>query len=126
MTPDRILKAVPHSLPAPDFEDFWQAWPKFRRIGKKEARQEWNKLNCAQQQKAIEQAPIYGRFCLQEGRSPAYTLHACRWLKYERFDDELQAEVKYCEWPGCDKATEGAYCEPHLAAKQRGETPCLR
>jgi hypothetical protein len=73
------------------FEDFWQLYP--RKVGKKPAQQEWNKLSTTEQQKCVEVIHNHIKYWRQTNTEPQFIPHARTWLHQGRYDDELD-EVK--------------------------------
>lgn len=71
-----------------NFSDFWQQYPK--KVAKKDAEKAWNRLNDAQQQKAIESIPNHIKCWCAECRQAHYIPNAATWLNAERWDDEIQ------------------------------------
>ena len=71
------------------FEQFWQAWPETRRLAKKAARAQFEKINpdddlLRQMIVAVEAQKRSPRWLEENGRWIPY---AERWLKYERWHD---------------------------------------
>lgn len=108
---------------------FWEQYPK--KVGKIKARMEWQKLNRAQQQMAVEAIPKFAAQLAKVGTEWEYILHAERWLKYGRYEDEYELNLPAptpCRWSSCTgvgKHQHGtaSYCEKHFLALKRGESP---
>lgn len=80
-----------------DFERFWKGYPTDANMSKKEAFAEWQRLDPDSQQKAIASVPGFDRYCR---KNPDYRpIHACRYLKNERFEGHLETakEVQHFE-----------------------------
>lgn len=78
-----------------EFEEFWQAYPKVRRLAKAEAFAEWEAIapDDALRSKimtAIRHQAVHRKDWKKEGGK--YIPHPSRWLKYGRWDDEGESE----------------------------------
>lgn len=109
------------------FSQFWQNYP--RKVAKLPAENAWAKLNLTQKAQALTALPKHVDMWREAG-DPRFIPHAASWLNAHRFDDELECslEVVPCRWSGCKKngtvtKGNGSYCDTHIAALKRGETP---
>jgi hypothetical protein len=80
----------PYEEPA-GFEDFWTLW--VRRVAKKDALKEWNKLSPEKQVLAIIGAAEWRPVWVARGEMQ-YVPHASTWLHGERWDDEIPSEFR--------------------------------
>jgi hypothetical protein len=110
-----------------NFDDFWTAWPK--RVAKIDALKAWDKLTPAQRTAAIEALPAHIAAWSERG-DPQFIPYPATWIRGQRWEDDLQYSLhtKPCSWRGCKKngtvlKGAGTYCEAHIAALKRGETP---
>lgn len=72
-----------------NFDEFWAKYP--RRVAKKAALSEWNKLSTEEKNKCVE---VIERHCaLWKDTDVQFIPHPRTWLHQGRWDDELQ-EVK--------------------------------
>ena len=114
-----------------DFAEFWSLYP--RRVAKKEAEKAFKQIHWTpelwEEVKAAIEAWKGSEQWQKDGG--AYIPHASTWLRGERWTDELAVVVQAmsaCAWPKCKGAarqTYGSrgYCEAHVQAFKRGETP---
>lgn len=72
------------------FEDFWRAYHPLRRVDKARARMEWVRLSEADQRAALAALPAHVRQWQAAGTEPQYIQHPSRWLKWRRWEDELE------------------------------------
>ena len=109
------------------FESFYSTYP--RKVARPAAEKAWRKLSPEDQKLAIMSLPDHiqewkGRGDIQFVPYPASFLNGKRWL------DELTSSLdpRPCRWTGCKRSGtqqrgQGWYCEGHIAALNRGETP---
>jgi hypothetical protein len=109
------------------FDTFWKIYP--RKVAKVEAEKSWKKLRYEDKARAISSLPNHIAEWADRG-DPRFVPHASTWLNQRRFEDELEIalEIKPCKWPGCKKHGTNVkgtaqYCDHHLMALKRGETP---
>ena len=96
LTTSTAKLAHPHDTPA--FLAFWQAYP--RRVGKGSARTAFSKaIKYTDANEIIQGAIAYAAYCKEMGTERQYIPHASTWLNGERWDDELEVEVKE-NWGG--------------------------
>jgi len=82
-----------HPNQTADFEAFWQSYP--RRIGKGAARTAFTRaIKLASANEIIAAAKEYAEYCEANGVEKQFTPHASTWLNGERWDDDLELEVK--------------------------------
>jgi hypothetical protein len=94
------------------FEEFWKHYP--RKVSKKIAQQEWNRLTPMEQTKCLEVIHTHIKYWQATNTEPQFIPHARTWIHQGRFDDELempQAKIK------TDVAWWGS--EPLILAKGR-------
>lgn len=83
------------------FEDFWNQYP--RKVCKKPARQQWEKLTADEQRKAIEALPAH----VKQWSDPQFIPHARTWLYQERWEDEIEpVQHKVTAWWSSPSAME--------------------
>lgn len=73
----------------PGFERFWQVYPK--RVGKAEAARAWVDLKLEPMADVVVDAVGRHRSAGRFSDDARYILHPVRWLKYRRFEDEVQS-----------------------------------
>lgn len=103
-----------------EFSEFWSIWPK--KVARFDAIKAWGKLSAAEQRLAVEALPNH----ISMWEDPRYIPYPASWLNGRRFEDELECslQVVVCAWRGCSKrAAGGKFCDSHVAALKRGETP---
>lgn len=122
-----MLELVHVGNPCNDFDEFWRQYP--RRIAKKDARRaflkiRWTPVLWHEVMAAIEAWKASEQW--QRGFIP----HPATWLNGERWNDELEVSHQPCGWPRCKNnganpwgRSDKEYCELHIAAFKRGETP---
>jgi len=89
-------KSARVSRDTPLFLAFWQAYP--RRIAKGAARIAFDRAMKVYVGKDIVQAAIkYSKYCDDSGTERQFIPHPSTWLNGERWDDDLEAEVKPTE-----------------------------
>lgn len=72
-----------------EFEDFWKAFPTDANMSKKEAFNEWTRLDPEDQQLAVISLEAFAYYCR---KNPDYRpVHACRYLKQRRFEGHIKA-----------------------------------
>jgi len=82
-----------HPNQTADFESFWQSYP--RRIGKGAARTAFTRaIKLAPVDEIIAAAKEYTAHCDTTGVEKQFIPHASTWLNGERWDDDLELEVK--------------------------------
>lgn len=82
-----------HPNQTTDFESFWQSYP--RRIGKGSARTAFTRaIKLAPVDEIIAAAKEYAAHCDATGVEKQFIPHASTWLNGERWDDDLELEVK--------------------------------
>ncbi len=74
------------------FDDFWTLWPRERRLEKKAARGQWNKLTHEQHIAALVALVGWGRVWAKQ--EAEYIVYPHRWLRGERWEDELPADYQ--------------------------------
>lgn len=72
----------------PEFDDFWAIWPIERRLCKKDARIAWGNTDPAIRVHILTQLVAWCRVWRARGEYE-YVLHPHRWLRNERYEDEL-------------------------------------
>lgn len=78
-----------------DFNSFWLAYPTDANMSKKEAWQEWGKLDSEDKTIASESMKAFNAYC---NKNPDYRpIHANRYLKYRRFDGHAEAGAELTE-----------------------------
>lgn len=83
---------------AADFEDWWQAWPSTKRVKKAEARREYtNARKKAEAQVLLSAVQAFDRLIRAQGTEPRYIVHPSRWLKNERWDDDVTEDLDKAE-----------------------------
>jgi len=80
-----------HEEPAVSFDDFWVLW--VRRVARKDALKEWNRLSVEKQTLAVVGAAEWRPVWLARGEMQ-YVPHASTWLHGERWDDEIPSEFR--------------------------------
>lgn len=75
----------------PSFDDFWLLWPKERRIDRKNASIAWRSLKPQQQMDALLALVDWRQVWAARGEYE-YVPHPKRWLRDERWTDELPPE----------------------------------
>jgi len=82
-----------HPNQTTEFESFWQSYP--RRIGKGSARTAFTRaIKLAPVDEIIAAAKEYAAHCDATGVEKQFIPHASTWLNGERWDDDLELEVK--------------------------------
>ena len=82
-----------HPNQTAEFESFWQSYP--RRIGKGAARTAFTRaIKLAPVDEIIAAAKEYAAHCDATGTEKQFIPHASTWLNGERWDDDLELEVK--------------------------------
>ena len=75
-----------------DFQAWYSAYPK--KVARLDAERAWKKLTPAQQQSAIEALPKHCAKWLSDGTDRNYIPHPATWLNGQRWEDEIEIEVK--------------------------------
>jgi len=110
------------------FEEFWSEYP--RRQAKKDALKAWNRIDPGRREAILRGVRAWKRSeqWLRDGGQ--YIPMASTFLNGERWEDEVEISVRVvsCQWPRCKASGlhrwgSRDYCETHLAALKRGETP---
>jgi len=70
------------------FEEFWKYYP--RKVSRKVAQQEWNRLTPNEQAKCLEVIHNHIRYWQATNTEPQFIPHARTWIHQGRFDDELE------------------------------------
>jgi len=70
------------------FEEFWKYYP--RKVSKKIAQQEWNRLTPIEQAKCLEVIHTHIRYWQATNTESQFIPHARTWIHQGRFDDELE------------------------------------
>jgi len=70
------------------FEEFWNHYP--RKVSKKIAQQEWNRLTPIEQAKCLEVIHTHIRYSQATNTESQFIPHARTWIHQGRFDDELE------------------------------------
>ncbi len=73
------------------FETFWQAYPKTANMSKKEAHDEWKKLDDGDRQAC--NAGISGYRAFLKANPNLETIHACRFISKRRFEGHAEAQA---------------------------------
>lgn len=84
-----IVETVADSLPT--FDDFWLLWPQSRRLEKKAARDQLGRMSDAQRVASVTALIPWRRVWLT--MDPAFIVYPHRWLRGERWEDELPADT---------------------------------
>ena len=71
------------------FEEFWKRYP--RKVGKRAAQIEWNRMSAQEQAEAILAIPKHCK--VWSGKDLQYVPHARTWLHQARWEDEIEAEI---------------------------------
>ena len=110
------------------FEDFWEIYP--RKMARKVARESWKRVNPKDHQAVIEgvrRARNSEQWLMEGGK---FIPFPATYLNQERWADQLEVDlqVTMCFWKGCRRAGlhklgPKEYCESHVQALKRGETP---
>jgi hypothetical protein len=88
-----MLNVVPINEPSakPEFDDFWLLWPQARRLEKKSARSVWASMSNEQRVAAIVAVASWRRVWATV--DPAFIVYPHRWLRNERWEDELPLDT---------------------------------
>ena len=111
------------------FEDFYKLYP--RREARQAATKAWGKLSESSKSRAIDAIPNHVAMWVKEGRQRQFIPLPASWLNGGRYEDELDSglpESTPCEWAGCkahgtEQRGSRMYCDSHIMALKRGETP---
>ena len=110
------------------FDQFWSVYPRKKGKGaarKAFARIRWTPDLWTRLMTALE-------WQTREWSDPRFIPHPATYLNQERWDDEPDVAPEPCAWTGCDKMGSQEfrngkrYCQNHIAALARGETPVGR
>ena len=77
-----------------DFSQFWLAYPVDANMSKAEAHTEWKKLSADDRQTAIKSIPAFKDWLSKKAPKDYRTIHACRYLKYRRFEGHNESAEK--------------------------------
>lgn len=120
-----ITEVVQNSV---SFDDFWSIYP--RRQAKKDAMKAWNRIDSSRRDQILRGVRAWMRseqWCRDDGR---YIPMPATFLNGERWEDEVEISIsaKPCNWPRCKSGGSQQYgsrdfCEAHMTALKRGETP---
>lgn len=111
------------------FSEFWLIYP--RKVSRFMAQKAFDKLIMADKLLAVQSLPAHIANWQELGTQTQYIPHASTWLHQRRFEDELVSQIPavvICFWRGCKNVGKtargtGYYCDVHIAAFKRGETP---
>lgn len=110
------------------FEDFWQAYP--RRQNKKVALAAWKRISPAEHPEILRGIENWKRSDQWMRDGGQYIPLPSTFLQGERWTDEVEIGIKAapCSWPRCkligsQKYGAKDFCEAHVLAFKRGETP---
>lgn len=78
-----------------EFNSFWLAYPTDANMSKKEAWQEWGRLDDEDKSTAFESLKAFNAYCNKN--SDYRPIHANRYLKYRRFDGHAAASAELVE-----------------------------
>lgn len=114
------------------FGQFWKLYPK--KMKRPDAEVAWAKLRPCERRRAIEAIPAHVQMWIEDSTARQFIPLPSSWLNGKRFLDELDVELPEqvdCRWPGCKsigrhERGNGKYCDNHMAALKRGETPGCR
>lgn len=126
-----MTNVLPFAKPAVSFDEFWAIYP--RKKNKKQARKTFDKIRWTPELWEQVRAALEWQTKEWAQRPPNFTPHASTYLNNERWEDEPDRVTEPCSWSGCTNAGVGclheggkAYCNPHMQALERGETPTGR
>lgn len=123
-----VHQLKPKESTAITFEDFWQIYP--RRKARAAAKRAFDRLNVTPE--LWDQIVTALEWQKREWSDPRFIPHASTWLNQCRWEDEPDVEVSPCAWTGCSQCgveqyrNGKTYCQQHMAALERGETPVGR
>lgn len=100
-------------LNANNFNAFWELWPKERRVDKKNAVIEWERLGPEDQIAVLQRLPAFRDYWRRNGVAAAFIKHPHRWLRDRRWEDEI------------DCVDLGRCCFNHGPYKSNTEPPCI-
>lgn len=87
---ERTSEVIPPVVPHDDrFDEAWAAWP--RKVGKKPARQRWERLVKAGTDPELLLAAVEAHAAAYDGTPTEYVPHLTTWLNQERFEEEPPA-----------------------------------
>jgi len=111
------------------FDDFWETYP--RRQARKEALKAWQRIDPKRYEAVLKGVESWKRSDQWMRDDGQYIPMPATFLNGERWEDEVQisiAAAKPCNWPRCkaggaQKYGSRDFCEAHVQALKRGETP---
>lgn len=110
------------------FDDFWSVYP--RKQKRKEAQVAWRRIHPSLHQAVLSGVERWKRSDQWNRDGGQYIPMPTSFLNGERWTDEVEVGVSatICFWKGCKKvglhkAGPKEYCEIHVQALRRGETP---
>ncbi len=110
------------------FEDFWASYP--RRQKRKDAEAAWKRIDPRKRSAILKGVEAWKRSEQWNRDGGQYIPLPTSFLNGERWEDEVEISVCAvpCQWPKCkgsgtQKWGSRDYCEAHLGALKRGETP---
>ena len=111
------------------FEDFWKAYP--RRQNKKAAQAIWKRIDPSRYEAILCGIDNWKRTDQWQRDGGQYIPMPTSFLNGERWEDEVDiliAAASPCQWPRCKSVGtlrygSRDYCEAHVQAFKRGETP---
>lgn len=111
------------------FDDFWKAYP--RRQNKKAALVVWKRIDVREHPAILEGVANWRQSDQWNRDNGQFIPLPSTFLAGERWADELEiaiAALALCSWPKCKSHANAKfgsrdYCESHVQAFKRGETP---
>jgi hypothetical protein len=89
-----VTLPTPEPESSPAFADFWDLWPAERRVCKKQATQQWDRMDDAQRVAALVGLVGWRRVWRARGEFE-FVPHPHRWLRDERYEDALPSQVSH-------------------------------
>src|SRR5688572_6866721 len=82
------------------FETFWRAWPRTRRLCKKQAAYQWSLINPIHHAQILKAVLTFRETEGWKKDNGAYIPYAFRWLRDERWTDEVETDLTMgqCSW----------------------------
>lgn len=114
-------------VPTITFETFWRAWPKNRRLCKKQAFYQWKLVNPIWYPKIIEAVLLFRETQQWKESNGAFVPYPFRWLRDERWTDELETDLTMgqCMWNQNGNREEGKpRCPESASVEKRGLNYC--
>lgn len=114
--------------PSPDFDQFWSIYP--RKKAKADARKAFDRIKWTPA--LWEQLLTALEWQRKEWSDPRFIPYPATYLNQARFEDEPDTPPAPCAWTGCQRSgfmefrNGKVYCQNHMAALERGETPVGR